>query len=50
MLPAARGAGGAVEPVESAGAEKVTEAAGCVVVRAGGACWELVLKVKVVRR
>ena len=50
VLPAARGAGGAVEPVEAAGAEKVTEAAGRVVVRAGGACWELVLKVEVVRR
>ena len=50
VLPAARGAGGAVEPVEAAGAEKVTEAAGRIVVRAGGTCWELVLKVEVVRR
>ena len=36
VLPAAKGAGGAAKPVGSAGAEKVTEAVGRVVVRAGG--------------
>ena len=50
VLPAARGAGGAVEPVEAAGAKKVTEAAGRVVVRAGGGCWEPAPKVEVTRR
>ena len=50
MLPAAKGAGGGAEPVGTAGAEKVTEAVGRVVVRAGGACSELGLNVDVVRR
>ena len=50
VLPAAWGAGGAVEPAVAAGAEKVTEATGRVVVRAGGGCWEPGPKVEVTRR
>ena len=38
VLPAAGASGGAVEPVEAAGAEKVTEAAERVVARAEGGC------------
>ena len=38
MLPTVGGAGGAVEPVEAARAEKVMEAAERVVARAEGGC------------
>ena len=38
VLPAAGATGGVVEPVEAAGAEKVTEAAERVVARAGSGC------------